>query len=450
MEVHRSTVERIRPRETGWQLESSCSDGRCYERSYDEVLVATGHEHRSEAGLGRSWRHAARLVPAVFPVDRYLTCGRVPTGATVAVRGFALSFIDAALALTEGRGGSFESLAHPYRLRYTPAVDQIGLMLPFSRTGRPMLAKPDPAMIEQLPDLEDVADAGRGQVLRLGDHFEVEADLLPILVSVATSSLLIANGSISAGESLQRLSRRIAGLLVDVVHGAFHPVELTAAVEIERSLAVGSGSSPPECAWALGHCWRELYPALVTRLSGHGPSEREWPAFHRLAGEMERLAFGPPPMNAAKMLALIDAGLVDLAYLRGATIVTKDDVTTLRTDHAAHEVDVVLDGVLPGPGVRGLCSELLGRLLVEGHARLLGGGRGLEVRFDGSCIGADGAITPGLAAAGRPTEDSVIGNDTLSRTLHPLADHWARRVVQRGCDASEARGVSPIMAREPA
>ena len=50
---------------------------------------------------------------------------------------------------------------------------------------------------------------------------------------------------------------------------------------------------------------------------------------------------------------------------------------------------------------------------------------------DGSCRARDGSITPGLAAIGRPTEDSVIGNDTLSRSLHPQADRWARRVTRR-------------------
>jgi hypothetical protein len=85
--------------------------------------------------------------------------------------------------------------------------------------------------------------------------------------------------------------------------------------------------------------------------------------------------------------------------------------------------------------VRGAHNQLLSRLIVEGHARILAGGRGVEVRYDGSCLNADGAVTAGLATIGRPTEDSVIGNDTLDRALHPLADHWACRVVQRARDA---------------
>jgi hypothetical protein len=45
-----------------------------------------------------------------YPVDRWLEAGPIAPGAVVAVRGFALTFIDLALALTEGRGGSFARL----------------------------------------------------------------------------------------------------------------------------------------------------------------------------------------------------------------------------------------------------------------------------------------------------------------------------------------------------
>ncbi len=65
------------------------------------------------------------------------------------------------------------------------------------------------------------------------------------------------------------------------------------------------------------------------------------------------------------------------------------------------------------------------------HARIAGGRRGLDIAPAAACIGAGGRPTRRLAAIGRPTEDSVIGNDTLSRTLHPHADRWARRVVER-------------------
>lgn len=126
-------------------------------------------------------------------------------------------------------------------------------------------------------------------------------------------------------------------------------------------------------------------------------------------------AFGPPPINASKLLALVDAGQVDLAYLTGGS---------------CHHAGVV-DAVLPDSGAVADADSVPARLVADGYARVARFRRGLDVDADGLCRSPDGVRVSGLAAIGRPTEDSVIGNDTLSRHLHPLADRWARQVVER-------------------
>jgi uncharacterized NAD(P)/FAD-binding protein YdhS len=380
-------VEAASPDEHGgWVLRAG---GR--ERSYDELLISVGH--------GRS----------AFPFEPRVLAG-VTAGATVAVRGFALTFIDLALALTEGRGGTFESLDHPYRLRYLPGPDEPRLIVPFTRTGRPMLAKPAASVAARLPGLGRVAAEGGARIADIGGVADLHGDLLPILAATACSSLSIARGDVTVA-----LPITVGRWLGEAAGGVAGAGEIDARRAIEQSLRVGAGLAIPDVAWALGHTWRTLYPAVVARLGGDGLSTRDWPAFLRLARELERVAFGPSALNAAKLLALIDAGRIDLGHLR--------DV--------APAADSVIDAVLPGPGLEG-DDSLLGDLVRGGHARVAAGRRGLEVTPNGSCRGRDGSITPGLAAIGRPTEDSVIGNDTLSRSLHPQADRWARQVARRG------------------
>ena len=183
---------------------------------------------------------------------------------------------------------------------------------------------------------------------------------------------------------------------------------------------MGLGIGEPGADWALGHAWRSVYPAIVERLGAHGMADAEWPAFRHLAAEMERIAFGPPPVNAAKLLALIEAGKVDLSRL---------------TSGPAREADLVLDAVIPPPGALATDGSLVAHLVRDGHARIPHGRRGIELTPDVTCVGAGGRPSEGLAAVGRPTEDWVIGNDTLNRALHPHAEIWARRVVARAVAA---------------
>jgi len=404
---------------SSWTI--ATSDGTV-RHGYDEVLVAVGHATGGGDWAHASWPHAAPLIPAVFPVTR-LAPEHVAPGATVAVRGFALTFLDAALALTEGRGGVFAPDDHPYRLRYTPSSDDAGVIVPYSRTGRPMLAKPDPSLAAGIPALTAIARSARAQILALSQDFGVRDDLLPILAAAVEASLL------AAGRERQDARMSAERRLRVACDGLAPPTSLAPAQEIGRSLAVGAGLAAPDLSWALGQTWRALYPALVTRLSHGGLSAQQRPTFHALATQMERVAFGPPAVNAAKLLALIAAGRVDLTHVTGAQLQGDSQMTVICSALGERGVDVVVDAVLPQPGAHRSDSGLLERLVTDGHARIVDGGRGLQVDADGGCIGAEGNRTTGLSAIGRPTEDCVIGNDTLDRTLHPHADAWARRVI---------------------
>jgi uncharacterized NAD(P)/FAD-binding protein YdhS len=379
--LHRSAVAAVSARGRHWAVTAGGET-----TVHDEVLIATGHQS--------SWTGELASAHSAYPVQRWLSRDRIMPGSTVAVRGFALTFIDAALALTEGRGGVFEQLDHDYRLRYHPSRDDVAQIIPHSRTGRPMRAKPGPELAAGDPHIEAILESARSRIGQLGETTDAVTGLTAVVTAAAKTALAAAGG------------------------GATPAAALDPADEMERSLAVAAGHIRPDAAWALGHVWRGVYPAVVTRFSGRGWAPGEALGFRRLSAEMERIAFGPAPVNTAKILALIDAGRINPAHLREPLV---------------GRVDAIVDAVLPPPGALGLRSPLLEQLVRDGHARVVAGGRGLEVTADAACVGRAGSPSPGLSAIGRPTEDSVIGNDTLNRVLHPQADRWARHVLRRRC-----------------
>ncbi len=425
--LHRAHANDVAPAGTRWRIAADGAGGL-----YDEVLLAVGHEPAAPAGLASTWSHHATLVPAVFPVAQRLGADRVPPGSAVAVRGFALTFIDAALALTEGRGGSFEALDHPYRLRYVPGREDVGVIVPYSRSGRAMLAKPHPLVAARTPALGEIGERGRASVLDLPDGFDVQHDLLAILAAAASGALLAVGGRVP-GEPTT-----IEAWLAAAAAGAPGSAEPEPAHDLERSLAIGAGLRAPDAGWALGHTWRALYPAIVSRLGGEGLAAPQWPEFLRLAAQMERVAFGPAPVNVAKLLALVAAGRLDLRHVGGGGLYDRSRRTLLRSQRGETAVDVVVDAVLPGPGAIDVRSEPLRGLLERGLLRVMPGRRGLDVDAAGGCRGRDGSPARGLSAIGRATEDVVIGNDTMNRSLHPLADRWASELTRRAdADASE-------------
>lgn len=352
--------------------------------AFDEVLLATGHEVTWPGKL-----HGDGVVPAVFPVDVWLTEDRVPAGSAVAVRGAALTFIDAALALTEGRGGSFRGEG---ALTYHPSGREPRVIWPIARAGRWMDPKPQPGTPPAAAP-EAVLEEGRRAVRE---------------AATAVESL----------DAVTAVAVRLGADPADVA-GLLEPLDGDPTALLRNRLDAMLGDGEPGAAWALGHAWRGLYDALRSRFEGTGEG---FEPFAELAGRLERVAFGPPPVNAAKIVALIDAGIIDPASLQDAAL---EGASPVGLPGAA---DVVVDAVLAPAGI--VAGSLIAGLAEAGVMHSPPGRRGVAVGADASCLDPEGRAVRGLACIGRATEDVVIGNDTLNRSLHPAVDGWARRIAQ--------------------
>lgn len=425
--VERAAVRALRPLGDGWELElttnGEAGPGASESAHFDEVLLCTGHLPGPAGGppLEAAAPAGPARIESVYPVER-LSPQRVPAGSRVGVRGFALTFIDAALALSEGRGGRFLGSgegADP--LRYEADGAEPVAIHPYSRSGRPMLAKPGPGLAASLPGVTEAGAAGRERLLGGSGSPSVAETLLPQLAVTAERLLAAAGVATEPGPAAE------LGRLLAPSPGA-RP-DPAVREQLRRSIEIGAGRAAPDAAWALGQSWRSLYPAIVERFGADRMRAREWPAFRRLALEMERIAFGPPLVNAAKLLALIDAGLVRLG--EGPHLPAAPPA----------EAQVLIDAVSPPPGAAHLTTGPIGGLLERGLLRIPPGRRGIELGPEAQCIAADGDPVPGLAALGRISEDWVIGNDTLNRRLHPHPDRWAKAVVRRASDQGRpARG----------
>lgn len=412
-------VTAITPNGSGHTVEAPTPHG-----PYDEVIIATGHAARWSGAL-TAGDASVPVVDQVFPVDAWQQ--HVPPGAVVAVRGYALTFIDVALTLSEGRGSTFG--AGPggrLRLRrhgaQAPAV-----LIPFARTGQPMWPKPGRRLA---PLLERMEAETHGWMLP--DRPATLDGLTDALAEVAAAA------HVAAGAHRDRAAGQVRAALNAMVEG-----DAAAGVDPRRALAHGvamaGGHVPVDAAWCLAQTWRATGAQVSRRVGGGGLTGAALRGFRRLAAAMEPRAYGPPLSTATRIRALVDAGMVDLTHVRGGRLTVAEDGHTYVTSDAGapRRVDVVIDAVLAPPGP----DDLLTGLIARGHARTVDGGRGVEVAEDGQLIGADGQRRAGLSAIGRATEDSVVGNDTLFRHLHEVAERWAQRVAR---DAARRDGVVAV------
>ncbi|TVP45601.1 MAG: hypothetical protein EA350_08620 [Gemmatimonadales bacterium] len=411
----RGVVRDLEPAGAGWSIRHD--DPSLDLAGVHQVMVATGHGTWSANRGFDAWNRelpdapGTRRIAAVYPVVDRLSRDAVPDGAVVGMRGFALTAIDAALALTEGRGGTFEDQGDGIPRYRGPGGREV-TVVPFSRSGLPLLAKPGAALVKRSSELTDVWEPLRRGIL--------EAD------------------GLTPGALLQRLHRAGLRAVAALGGGVSRPAPRMGGVGsspssgplrvMERSVLVASGLLPPDEGWARGEAWRQAYPAVVSR-AGEGGMAAAFPAaFARLACAMERYAFGPPASNLARMVALASAGRVDLGAVRAPRIRAREDRLVLVGATSSYVLDVLVNAVIPPPGVHEATPVLL-KLVRRGQASRAAGWEGVMVSPSAESIGRDGAPTPGLSIVGRATEGWVLGNDTLNRNLHDHTRRWAQRIV---------------------
>lgn len=368
VELRREQVHGLEPTGDGrWTL--LAADGDAPLAVADQVLLATGH------GAPSDGFDARLLDPALAQL-----------GGPIVTRGFGLTTLDLVRLLDHH--GAF---SRGMRLH---AV---------SRSGRPPLAKPAPAVDDVLRPA-----CGDPSALPWPDHGRLTLAWLRAATLQLASSLLDAlnpAATRSVETTLAELEARPVLL----------PAEATD--RLRRSIDVATAAAPPDAAAALGIAWRVLQDGLARHGSFGGLAWAELPALRQYAAALELVAFGPPVASARTLLAALDAGHVQLhASPRG-----------LLPPELIAPPAVVIDTVLPAPGV--VPGSLVGALVARGEVQRVPQGRGVLIDASGAALDADGEPVPGLSLIGRPTEDAVLANDTLSRTMHGVAERWGARVA---------------------
>lgn len=427
-------LQRVLP--TSWTLTyqgrrvetmSHGADGRWHIRGalYDEVIITSGHPTAWQGALRSHWRAALPLIDSVHPVAVKLSERQAPAGSSVGVRGAGLTFLDAVLALTSGRGGVFAPARRPHRMQYKRSGRDVAVVYPFSRSGRFSEVKPSPDLLPASLGLAEVRAAGLRAVDASGGSVE---EL--VTAFKATAAELLRRGVSTSGE---RLSLGAAAERIEEAFAALGRPERGGQdprAGLERSVQVAFGERPVGTEWAMGRAWRDLHQAITAAFEVDASGVAALERLVRLAGHMEKLAFGPAPLNGVALLCLIDGGVIDPRSMAGPAAIHGDGIEWPDSmPMPCPTIDVVLDAVSPPPGVQGLRQKLVDLLLAHGHLVAAPGRRGLLVTRDGSALGRDGTPTRGLACIGRLTEDIATGNDALVRREDDVTDRWAARVA---------------------
>jgi FAD-NAD(P)-binding len=360
----------------------------------DHVVLTSGHTPNREATARRG-----EVVPMQpYPISRLETSPG--PGEAVAVSGMGLVAYDVITALTIGRGGRFIDTGD--RKRYVASGREPHLNL-YSRSGVPYCAK-SASGIDPTGDYRPVvctpevfaAIRGTGDARLPHRPVDLRHELLPLLFTEMRARYYIHAAALEGGATAVADTRTlltdawICGRFDEVTsalalrHGSFDPQEqlfagdersygssgdyqkqFYAMVENDLDEAMMPAGSPLKAAQEVLRILRDDIRSII---EFSGLSLDSYLDFSRnIKGRINRLEAGPPVIRSQQLLALMDAGIVDVPFGPGPTVAATDtggatiSSTQLDIPYRAG-LSAVIRGHLEMPSLANSASPLLSRL----------------------------------------------------------------------------------------
>lgn len=449
----------------------------------DAVLLATGHsehastEHDELADFvkAQNRRGFARtsFLPSVYPVERSI--GPLDEKVSLGILGLGLSGIDAIVAATEGKGGVFER-GLDGELTYYPSGKEPRIFA-WSRSGLPLAARGvnqkgatgrHTARVFTKTRIEEMIHRA---VEKTGaPQLSFADDVLPVLIQemeYAYYSVLrgksFAEALLAATpeERTHRLSNEVPreerfdweALTMPMkrkafkTKGEFRTFLLDWMRKDIAEARKGNVGSPYKAACDvlrdLRGNLRRTYEFGAMNAGSQRTFDRQfWPTHNRIA-------VGPPLIRIEQMVALAEAGVLDMFWGENPKITPCPERGCFKLSSWSFEgpsayIDVLVNGRVPQPNVRTDTSPLLTNLRAGGVIRPYNNASGdesyvpcgIDITPRYNVIGTDGRASKSVYALGILTEGpqlytSVAASPGVGAKALLDAEGWARDVREQ-------------------
>lgn len=429
---------------------NSVSKSKSEIQGLQTILIATGHPCINDPESLSHRNH----VDFIYPVNRRLQ--NIPSGAKVAIKGMGLTFIDAVLALTEGRRGKFE-IDESGNISYTKSGFEPSIIHPFSTSGLPMIPRGNTCDI--LPykpfyfreeSLESIAP--------LDGKYDFEQQLLPLIEKEYTAVYYRKKFRENGEKLLLYKDFTLVESQIERFHEHFPKAErfdFHRFLEkpfsvpnlhsdtlgfIQRGIYEAEIGVNQSAFAAVADLWRHLSVFFneLYKFGGLMPQSQQV-FLEKYAGHLNRISYGPPIINMKKILALAEAGIIDFSFSKNPQISTADTFSLTISGQKTVRADYLVDARIPKVQLHSCAGELYENMLAEqlifpyvnrqeGRLDFRPGCPAINEK--GHPVDETGLVNEAITFVGTPTEGLTYDNDTLSRKRNDFVSDWAKDLMQ--------------------
>lgn len=406
-----------------------------HEFQVNNLLLATGHCYQNTPLIqSKNDEFSNKYFNSAYPVTKL---NSISTQSKVGIIGWGLTFIDVALALTEGRGGTFDKEGNYISSGEEPTL------LPFSRNQLPIMPR-GPIYGDTTYQLHFINEhwVRSLQAISKDRKIDFSEDILPTLERELKfafySTLLQTRDEIKVESYIQTLAEEevfsYKKLLFPNIPKASNVQNsyINYLAELITEAEKGELKSPLMAAAAV---WREASP-LISKLyaSGGFTGQSQNHLDKKLFGAFCRTSYGPPIENMKKILALLKAGIIK-TYWKDEIELNYDEIEKhfiLKNSKHQEEVDFIIDARIARPKIQqnnqAFYQNLLENQIIKPFDNEGYQPGNIDMDLKGKIIHPQNIP---LYLYGTNTEGVLLDNDSLSRKKNNLAPLWVDEIIHQ-------------------
>lgn len=410
---------------------------------YESAIFCTGHSYSNmeeEDLLASDYNENILYLPQTYPVE---LLDEIPAQVDVAIKGIGLTFMDAVLHLTEGRGGIFYKQDQEYR--YLPSGYE-PTIYPFSRRNLPMLPR-NAFWKGNKYELKLMNEDWLNLLKSRNEPLNFERDILPtynLEAQLAFYSYVHATQELTVSEILDFIDTfdstklfSISALIDPMTYSKvqmetnYHEFIVDLSIYSMKLSDQGELKSPMAAALA---ALREGFYLIAELFAHNGFDEESQESFEKYwQGFINHTAFGPPRDNIDKLFCLARDGYVKFIFSEEPIIEVQQEALLLKNSYVSKEFNFLIDARIPKGDLKLRNNKLYERMRKKGFVQEIVNGNysngKIAVDKDGKLIGN---IQNSLVYLyGIPTDGTFLQNDSLSRELNNFSIPWCQATLER-------------------
>ncbi|OAB81840.1 FAD/NAD(P)-binding protein [Cochleicola gelatinilyticus] len=401
----------------------------------NECLLTLGHLPNTHSDETKKFIAHSKNTEAIYIHDPYdaVIARDDLSETTVAIKGFGLSMIDITRQLTNYKFGTFVESEEEPLLQFISEKGCVQKIVPYSLDGLPCMPKPYGRKVDQQfePSIEQENNFTLALRNALAEPDCLEnADFLLNAFSEIAAQIFSRNhtGAISKAEVPSLIIQWLKD--PETSHALILDIKLPLKEYLLQSIHMAYGTVASSLDFTIGQVWRHLQPAMYRVFAFSGLPGAIIKEIVDIDERTKRYSYGPPVESMLQLVALVDAGILELRFAKDPEVEMIKEGWKFTKDDNEVAAKMLCNSVMEAPILRKLDSTLITSLQEQQLVQEVYKDLGIKTRPDGTLISKkENATRIPIAVVGRIAKGSVLGVDAVLECFSPETHDWARGVV---------------------